>query len=193
MFATVERTRVRVKAQPPRSTFISASKISRRRRRAAFCSSALRGFFRSSGSWFSPTASTDARGGRNRRLRLLAGAVQKLPVAIDELAVRVDLAAGAKVADKIPVERRSVEGACLRIRGAEGEVHRPAHLLVEQGVAGEHRDRPVHAEGELAETSGALVHRDHLAKEVLAALRRGLDHLAGLEAQTHAFDLARVE
>src|SRR6266446_208438 len=158
MFATLERTRVRVKRQPPRSTFISASKISRRRRRAALRSLAPRAFSRSSGSRFAPIASTDAGGARNPRP--LARTVQKLPVAIDELAVRIDLAAGAEVADQVPVERRAVEAARLRIRGSEREVHRPADLLVEERVAREHRHGLVHAERKLAHAPGPVVHRD---------------------------------
>src|SRR5438132_1035141 len=129
-------------------------------------------------------------GGRHT---LLARAVQKLPVAIDELAVRIDLAAGAEVADQVPVERRAVEAARLWIRGSEREVHRPADLLVEERVAREHRHGLVHAERELPHAPGPVVHRDHLPQELLAAGRRGLDHLAGFEAKPHVVDLARVE
>src|SRR6266566_3658628 len=119
--------------------------------------------------------------------------VQKLTVAIDELAVRIDLAAGAEVADQIPVERRAVEAARLRIRGSERKVHRPADLLVEEGVAGEHRHGLVQAEREFPDSPGPIVHRNHLAQELLAAGRRGLDHLARFEAKPDVIDLARVE
>src|SRR5947208_3696057 len=123
--------------QAPRRTFISASKISRRRRSAALRCLALNGLSRSVCSRFSPIGTKDAGGAKNRRPS--ARAVQKPPVAIDELAVRVDLAARAKVADQVPVQSRAVEAARLRIRGPEGQMHRPADLLVEERVASEYR------------------------------------------------------
>src|SRR3954469_20000246 len=122
-----------------------------------------------------------------------AGAVQEPPVAIDELAVGVDLAAGAQVADQIPVERGAVEPSGLRIRRAEREVDGAADLLVEEDVTGEDPDRLVEAEGEPAAPARAVVDADHLAQEGLPAARSGVDNLSGLEAKTHVVDLACVE
>src|SRR4029077_11557209 len=124
---------------------------------------------------------------------LLGETVQKVPVAVDELAVREDLAARAKVADQIPVQGRAVQAPRLLIRGPEGEVDLPADLLVEQGVAREELHRVVQAERELAHPPGPLVHRDHLAEEVLAARGGRLDHLSALEAKPDVVDLPRVE
>src|SRR4029077_5013833 len=175
----------------PRSTFMSASRISRRRRSATLRSVAVKGFFRSSESRFPPIASKDASAGQNQRSS--GETVQKVPVAVDELAVREDLAARAKVADQIPVQGRAVQAPRLRIRGSEGEVDRPADLLVEQGVAREELHRVVQAECELAHPPGPFVHRYHLAEEVLAARGGRLDHLSALEAKPDAVDLPRVE
>src|SRR5690348_18070530 len=94
---------------------------------------------------------------------------QEASVPVDELAVRVDLAARAEVADHVPVQRRAVRAAALGIRGAEREMHRPADLLVEEDVAREDGDGVVEAERELPYAARAVVERDHLLQEVLPA------------------------
>src|SRR3712207_1187412 len=59
------------------------------------------------------------------------------PVPQERLAVDVDLAAVAQVADQIPVDRRLVDAARLRVAGADRHVDRAADLLVEQDVLSE--------------------------------------------------------
>ena len=76
------------------------------------------------GRWVSPRSASTAL----RR-------VEEAPVAVDELAVRVDLAALAQIADDVPVQRRPVQAAALRIGRAEREVDGAADLLVEERVA----------------------------------------------------------
>src|SRR6476620_6767164 len=146
---------------------MSASRISRRRRSAALRSVAVKGFSRSSESRFPPIASKDASAGQNQRSS--GETVQTVPVAVDELAVREDLAARAEVADQIPVQGRAVQAPRFRIRGSEREVDRPADLLVEEGVAGKELQGLGEAERELAHPARPLVHRDHRPEEVLAA------------------------
>src|SRR5436189_4431014 len=114
-------------------------------------------------------------------------------VAVDELAVGVDLAAGPKVADQVPVERGAVEPARLRIRRSEREVDRPADLLVEKDVAREDVDRVVQAERELADAPRPVIDRDHLAQEAFAPRCRRLDHLTAAEPQADVVDLPALE
>src|SRR5213080_4839195 len=116
--------------------------------------------------------------GACRRSRRRASEREEPAVAVDELAVGVDLATRAQVADHVPVQRRAVRAAALRIGRPEREVHRAADLLVEEDVAGEDADRLVQAERELPDPPRALVDRDHLLEEVLAARGGRLDHLA---------------
>ena len=62
---------------------------------------------------------------------------QEPAVAVDQLAVGVDLAAGAQVADHVPVQPGAVRAAGLGIAGADRHVARAADLLVEQDLLGE--------------------------------------------------------
>src|SRR6266542_1196100 len=127
------------------------------------------------------------------RWRLASDAVQERAVAVDQLAIRVDLAPRAEVADHVPVECRPVGAAALRKRAAEREVHRPADLLVEEDVAGEHANGVVQPESHLAETPRTLVDADHLFEEILPAGRARLHHLAAAKAQADVVDLPAAE
>ena len=80
--------------------------------------------------------------------------------------------------------------ARLGIGGADGHVDGAADLLVEEDVAGAAVDPVVRADAELAQAPGALVRVDELDQELLAALGRRVDDLAGLEAEADARDLA---
>src|SRR5213083_2417087 len=108
----------------------------------------------------------------------------------DELAVGVDLAVLAEVADHVPVQRRLVRAAELLERGAERNVHRPADLLVEERVAGEAVDLVVEAERDLAEPARAVVHRQQRVEELAAVPGFGADDAAGLEPEADVVDLA---
>src|SRR2546423_3865092 len=110
-----------------------------------------------------------------------------------ELAVRIDLAFLAEVADHVPVQAGAVLAAGLREAGAERDVDRAADLLVEEDVPREAVDLVVEAERALPEEPRLGVHvQDRL--EVLATacgLRR--DDLAALEPQTDVLDGVAVE
>ena len=122
-----------------------------------------------------------------------AGSRRNAPGLPDELAVRVDLALRAQVADHVPVEPGRVLAAGLGEARAEREVHRAADLLVEEDVAREAVDLVVQAERDLAEDARAVVHVEQRAQVVLAARGLGVDDAAALEAQPHVLDLAAVE
>src|ERR1700748_641303 len=102
----------------------------------------------------------------DRRLRLLEEATGTP----DEIAVGVDLALLAQIADKVPVQRRLVLRAEVGEAGAEREVHGPADLLVEERVLREPVDLVVQSEGDLPEPTRASIHREQRV-EVLAAAR----------------------
>src|SRR3954449_1022192 len=65
-----------------------------------------------------------------------------------------------------------------------------ADLLVEQDLAGAGGDPVVGADAELAETPGAVIGVEHLDQELLALLGRRVNHLAALELEVNARDLA---
>src|SRR5689334_1524238 len=52
----------------------------------------------------------------------------ELAVLREQFAVDFDLSAGAQVADQVPVDRRIVDAAGLRVAHADGHVHGPADL-----------------------------------------------------------------
>ena len=120
-------------------------------------------------------------------------ALQEAPLLPDQLAVGVDLALGAQVADQVPVQLRVVQPAELREARAERDVDRAADLLVEEDVAREAVDLVVEPEGELAEHGGAGVHLEQRAEEVGAARGLGRDHAPALEPEPHVGDLAALE
>src|SRR3954453_21203353 len=111
----------------------------------------------------------------------------------DELAVGVDLALLAQVADQVPVQARAVPAARLREPGAERDVDRAADLLVEEDVAREAVDLVVEPERALAEEARLGVHVEQRAQIITAA--RGLrgHDLAALEAQPDVVDGVPVE
>src|SRR3954454_13812467 len=95
-----------------------------------------------------------------------------------------------QVTNHVPMHRRVVLSARLRIAHAARHVHRAADLLVEQDLLGASGDAVVGADPELAQPAGALVGVEHLVQELLALLGRRLHHLAALEAEANAGDLA---
>src|SRR5690606_33345921 len=100
-----------------------------------------------------------------------------------------DAAALAQVADEIGVNGALVAPAALRVGGPDRQVHGAADLLVQQHVASAPVDAVVRADPELAEPAGALVGVEEPDEILLAALRRSVDDLPGLEAKAHARDL----
>src|SRR5436305_13666253 len=111
----------------------------------------------------------------------------------DELVVGEDLAVLAEVADHVPVQRGIVRATELLERGSEGDMHRPADLLVEKRVVGKPVDLVVQPERDLAEPSRALVQVEHRVEEVAAAAGLRVDDPALLEAQADAVDLAPLK
>src|SRR5437870_13536855 len=104
----------------------------------------------------------------------------------DQLAIGVDLAVLAQVADHVPVQRRLVGAAELLERGTERDVHRPADLLVEERVAGEAVDLVVEPERNLAEPARTVVEVEHRVEERRALASLGLHDPALLEAKPDA-------
>src|SRR5438034_8431378 len=78
-------------------------------------------------------------------------------VFLDDLAVQLDAAAATEVLDQVPVQRADVRPTDLRVTGADCEVDRACHLLVEQGVSHRPRDPRVAADPELADEARTLV------------------------------------
>src|SRR5690348_11878636 len=91
----------------------------------------------------------------DRTCRLGIG--KEVPVLPDQLAVRVDLALLAQVADQVEVQCRAVEAAEVFEAHPEGEMDGAADLLVEEDVAREAVDLVVEAEGDLPRDARALV------------------------------------
>src|SRR5205807_2990814 len=92
------------------------------------------------------------------------------------LAVGTKPPTGAEVADQIPVQRRAVASARLRIRAAEGKVHGAGHLLIEQHKTGGAVDARVGPDSKLAETPRAGVGGERGTQVLLAAIgARGYD------------------
>src|SRR5919201_2565121 len=111
----------------------------------------------------------------------------------DQLAVRVDLALVAQVADQIDVEPRAVLAAQLVEPVPERHMHRSADLLVEQDVAREPVDLVVEAEGDLAEDAGPVVHCEQRVEVGGPMAGLVLDDAAALESQPYVLDLAPLE
>src|SRR3954466_4446075 len=74
---------------------------------------------------------------RGSRIR---GRERPLAVALDELAVEVQLAAASEVLHDVPVDGAVVRAARDRVAPAEGEVDRAGDLLVEERVLHVPRD-----------------------------------------------------
>src|SRR5919201_6089884 len=103
----------------------------------------------------------------------------------DELAVGIDLAVAAEIADEVPVQRRLVVAAAILEPHPEREVHRAADLLVEEDVPREAVDLVVEAERDFAEDAGAGVHVEQRVQVLLAARSLRLHHAPALEAQAN--------
>src|SRR4051812_40382406 len=89
-------------------------------------------------------------------------------VLLDELAVGVQLTAGAQVFDDVPVDRARVRATRERVRVADGEMHGAVDLLVERDVLHVALDARVAADAELAEPARPLVGIERLDQELLA-------------------------
>src|SRR5581483_5220342 len=114
---------------------------------------------------------------RDRRL------AHEAPHAPDQLAVGVDLAVAAKVADQVEMQRRAVQPAEVGEPHPERDVHRPADLLVEEDVARETVDLVVEAERDLADPARAFVHLEQRVEVAAAARGLGGDDAPALEPQ----------
>src|SRR5204862_4981887 len=78
-------------------------------------------------------------------------------ILLDDLAVQLDATAATEVLDQVPVQRADVRPADLRVAGADREVDRARHLLVEEDVPHRPCDPRVAADPELADDACALV------------------------------------
>src|SRR5438034_10728741 len=113
---------------------------------------------------------------------MFVSSLEEPPCLPDQLAVGVDLAVLAEVADHVPVQRRLVGAAEVLEGSAERDVHRPADLLVEERVAGEAVDLVVEPERDLAETASAVVEVEHRVEKRPALAGLGLHDPTLLEA-----------
>ena len=95
---------------------------------------------------------------------------RKRAVLLERLAVDLDPAAPAQVADQVGVDGALVLPAALRVAGPDRHVHGAADLLVEQDVAGPAVDPVVGADAELAQAARALVGVEQADQVLLAAL-----------------------
>jgi hypothetical protein len=120
---------------------------------------------------------------RARRVRGRAGVAasgsepREAPVLLEDLAVRVQHAAGAEVADEVPVQGGDVRAAGLGVRPADGGVDGAADLLVEEDHADRAVDAEVRADADLAEEPRPVVRRERALEVVRAALGPVLDDL----------------
>src|SRR5436305_13418883 len=112
-----------------------------------------------------------------------SGLLEETPGAPDQLAVGVDLALGAEIADEIPVQRGVIHAAELLERRAERDVHRSADLLVEEDVLREAVDLVVHPDGDLSEPARPRVEAEHRVEDLAAARRLCRDDAAVLDAR----------
>src|SRR5215217_6483425 len=87
--------------------------------------------------------------------------VEKAAVSLYELAVGVELAASAQIADQIPVHARVVPAAGLLVGAPDRQVHRTAELLVKQDVLGRPRNAVVGPDPQLSEITRPLVRIEH--------------------------------
>src|ERR671921_224184 len=117
---------------------------------------------------------------------------EKAAVLLDQLAVRVQPATFAKVADEVCVHARLVLAPRLDVGPSYCEVYRPAEFLVEEYV----RARPVNTvvgpDSKFAEVPRPRVGVEQAHQVLLALVRTRLDDLPSLEAKPGAGDfLAR--
>src|SRR3954465_12619439 len=110
----------------------------------------------------------------------------KLPVALQLLAVDHDRAARTQAPHTVPVDGGVVLTAGLGVARADGHVHRPADLLVEQDLLVAGGDAVVRADAGLAEAPGAVGGAQHLEQQLLAAVGGGVLDAAVLEPEAHA-------
>src|SRR6266542_2854868 len=116
-----------------------------------------------------------------------------MPVAPDELAVCVDLAVPAQVADQVEMQGRPVLAAEVLESHSERQVQRPTDLLVEEDVAREAVDLVVESERDLADAACTFVEVEQRLQIVLAARSFGRDDPPVLEAKPRVVDLAAAE
>ena len=102
--------------------------------------------------------------GKLRRSAIVWVSDDEAPVLLERLAVDLDPAAPAQVADQVGVDGALVLAAGLRVARADRHVDGAADLLVEQDVAGAAVDPVVGADPELAEPAGALVGVEQLIR-----------------------------
>src|SRR5918999_143568 len=105
-----------------------------------------------------------------------SGRSDERAVALDDLAVGGQRAAGPEVADHVPVDRALVGPTGLRIRAAEREMDRPADLLVEQDRPDRAVDPAVRADADLAQPPRARIGVEHRQQVRAAALGARVDH-----------------
>ncbi|GAD51292.1 hypothetical protein MBEHAL_0052 [Halarchaeum acidiphilum MH1-52-1] len=87
----------------------------------------------------------------------------------------------------------AARGEVRLVRAPEREMHRIAHLLVEEDVVRHAVDPAVHPDAEFAEAARAVVRLQHLRDGLLALRGRVLDDAAALESQVRVRHLTAVD
>src|SRR5215203_3988078 len=115
---------------------------------------------------------------------------QKAAFVLDQLPVSVEFSSIAQIADEIRVHARLVLAARLLVGAADGEMDRPAELLVEEDVGARLTDSVVGPDAQFAEVPSPRVGVEQAHQVLLATLRARFDDPAFLEAEPGAGDLA---
>src|SRR5689334_8996128 len=105
---------------------------------------------------------------------------RKLACLIAKLAIGIHFAF-TQVTNQIPMDRRLIQTAGIRIGSSERHMHRAADLLIEEDIARETLNAVVETECDLAQVARALIGVEHRMQELLAASGGGLHDLARLE------------
>src|SRR5215211_1360207 len=114
---------------------------------------------------------------------------EKAAVLLDELPVGIECSALAQVADEVGMHAGVVLAAGLGVGAPDGEVDRPAELLVEENVRARAGDAVVGPDPELTEVAGPGVGVEQAHQVLFTLLRARLDDLTLFESQPRARDL----
>src|SRR5918994_4141802 len=115
---------------------------------------------------------------------------QKAAVFLDQLPVGVEFSAVAQITDEIRVHARLVLAARLLVGASDGEVYRPAELLVEEDIGARLPDSVVGPDTQLAQVPRPGVGIEQAHQILLAPLCARVDDPTILEAEPGAGYLA---
>src|SRR5262245_43495810 len=113
-------------------------------------------------------------------------------VLLDDLAVELDAAAVPQVLDHVPVRRGLVQPAHDRDAGADREMDRPVHLLVEKRVLHVALDAGVAADAELTEHTSTFIDVERPHQYLFVRSGRRFHDTAALVSHAHAVDDLRI-